>query len=93
MGLDRALLEEHVARLNAARRPDITIRIEAFDDAGRFLLSYPDRVMPEGQCIDQDFTDIQFALFEERGLTTNIVGGEKRDDERYHMQYEIVVWD
>lgn len=93
MQLTRALLDDHVTRLNAARRADIAIRIESFEEAGRFVLSYPERAMPEGQCIDQDFTDIQFALFEERALTTNIVGGEKRDDERYHMQYEVVDWD
>lgn len=93
MTLERATLEAHVAKLNASRRPDHAIRIESFDEAGRFVLSYPDRTMPEGQCIDQDFTDVQFALFEERQLTTNIIGGEKRDDERYHMEYELVVWD
>lgn len=91
--LDRKTLEEHVAKLNAQKRPEHAIRIEGFDDAGRFLLSYPDRAMPEGQCIDQDFTDIQFALFEAMDVSTNIVGGERRDDDRYHMQYEVVVWD
>lgn len=91
--LERKTIEEHVAKLNAQRRPELAIRIESLDDAGRFVLSYPDRAMPEGQCIDQDFTDIQFALFEALDLSTNIVGGERRDDGRYHMQYEVVVWD
>ena len=93
MTLDRPTLETYVAKLNAQRRPELAIRIESFDEKGRFVLSYPDRAMPEGQCIDQDFTDIQFALFEDRDLSTNIVGGERRDDDRYHMQYELVVWD
>lgn len=93
MPLDRPTLETYVAKLNAQRRAELAIRIESFDEKGRFVLSYPDRAMPEGQCIDQDFTDIQFALFEDRDLSTNIVGGERRDDDRYHMQYEVVVWD
>ncbi|HET6404684.1 MAG TPA: hypothetical protein VFH78_08555 [Candidatus Thermoplasmatota archaeon] len=94
MPIDRATLEEFVARVNATRPADKPVRIESFDPPGRFVLSYPDRPMPEGQCIDQDFTDIQFALFEARELSTNLVGGAKDEDAgRYVMTYEVVEWD
>ena len=94
MPLDRATLDEFVAKVNAKRRPDQPVKVEAYEPPGAFVLSYPERAMPEGQCIDQDFTDIQFALFEERDLTTNIVGGERREEDgRYHMRYEVVEWD
>ena len=92
MSLDRAALEAYVAKLNAARKADEQVKVE--DHAEReFVLSYPDRPMPEGACIDSDFTEIQFALFEQKQLTTSIVSGERRDDGRYWMRYEIVVWD
>ena len=93
MPLDRATVEAFVAKLNAQRRPEHAVRLERWEEPARFVLSYPERAMPEGQCIDGDFTDIQFALFEERHVTTNLVGGAKLDDERYHMQYELVEWD
>lgn len=67
--------------------------MESFDGA-RFRLSFPNRAMPEGQCIDQDFTEIQWALHEDRQVVTSIVGG--RHDEaadRYLIDYEVVEWD
>lgn len=93
MPVERAVVEAYLAKLNAARRPDQGIKLEAFDPPGKFTLSFPNRAMPEGQCIDQDFTDIQFALHEERQIDTNIVGGQLRDDGRYWMRYEVIEWD
>lgn len=94
MPIDRATLEEFLAKVNATRPSDKPVRIVSFEPPGRFVLSYPDRAMPEGQCIDQDFTDIQFALFEARDLATNIVGGQKDEDAgQYVMTYEVVDWD
>lgn len=94
MPIDRATLEEFVAKVNATRPQDKPVALVAYEPPGRFVLGYPDRVMPEGQCIDQDFTDIQFALFEAKGLSTNIVGGQKDEDVgRYLMTYEVVEWD
>jgi len=91
--LDRATLDEAVARLNKSRRNDQQVKVESFDGA-RFTLSFPNRAMPEGQCIDQDFTEVQWALHEKDQLVTSIVGG--RHDEaldRYFMDYEVVEWD
>ena len=93
MPVDRATVESYVAKLNASRKPDEHVKLEQFDAPREFLLSYPNRAVPEGACIDQDFTEIQFALFEERKLTTQIGGGELRDDGRYWMRYEVVEWD
>ena len=94
MPIDRATLEEFIAKVNATRPSDKPVQIVAFEPPGKFVLSYPDRAMPEGQCIDQDFTDIQFALFEGRDLATNIVGGQKDEGAgRYVMTYEVVEWD
>lgn len=94
MPLDRATLEEVLAAVNAARPSDKPVVLESFEPKGRFVLSYPERALPEGQCIDQDFTDVQFALFEARDVSTNIVGGARDDaDGRYRMTYEVVEWD
>ena len=94
MPIDRATLEEFVAKVNAARPADLPVKLEAFEAPGRFTLSYPERALPEGQCIDQDFTDIQFALFEGRDIATNIVGGARDEASgRYVMLYEVVDWD
>lgn len=91
--LDRALLESHVARMNATRRKEHAIQLVKHEGP-RFTLAFPDREMPEGQCIDQDFTEIQWALHEEDKLTTSIIGGRRDDDEgRYFIDYELVVWD
>lgn len=93
MPLDRATLDAALAQLNKARRADQQVRVESFDGA-RFQLSFPNRAMPEGQCIDQDFTEIQFALFEEKDVTTGIVEGKHDpDSDRYVMTYEVTEWD
>jgi len=94
--LTRAVLESHVAKLNAARREAEAIVIESYDEAGvgAFVLSFPDMQKGEGECLDQDFTLIQWALFEHEDISTSIIGGERNDaDERYHMRYEAVDWD
>ena len=93
MPVDRATLDAALAQLNKPRRADQQVRVESFDGA-RFQLSFPNRAMPEGQCIDQDFTEIQWTLHEDDKLTTSIVGG--RHDEaadRYFIDYEVVEWD
>lgn len=94
MPIDRATLETFVAKLNATRRSDHFVRIESFDPPGDFVLSYPDRPMPPEQCIDQDFSEIQFALLDEKQITTGIVAGALNPaDERCHMRYQVVEWD
>lgn len=93
MPLDRALVEAQLARINAQRRPDEPVRLESYEDPGRFVLSFPDRPMPEGQCLDQDFTEIQWLLHETKAFT-NIVGGRKDEAAgRYLIEYEVMEWD
>lgn len=93
MPLSKDALEAHVARLNEARRPDERVRVESYEPPGRFVLSFPDRPMPPGQCIDQDFSEIQFALHERDGVFTDLRGGRRDDAEgRYHVEYEVVEW-
>ncbi|GEM_PF-4387355 len=94
MPLERKTLEDEVARLNLGRRPDERVVLEAYEAPGRFTLSFPDRAMPEGQCIDQDFSEIQFMLHDNAGVDTGIQGG-RQDPEtrRYHMLYEVIEWD
>lgn len=93
MPLDRAALDDALDRVNRPRRPDQRVRVESFDGA-RFTLSFPNRAMPEGQCIDQDFTEVQWALHEKDALVTSIVGGRHDPEtDRYFMDYELVEWD
>lgn len=94
MPLARDVLEKHVEELNAQRREGEKIRVESYDAPGRFVLSFPDRAMPEGQCIDQDFSEIQFLLHDRVGVDTGIQGGRLDEaTQRYHMTYEVVEWD
>lgn len=93
MPIERAVVESHVARLNAERRPEHAARLERYEAPGTFVLSFPNRAMPEGECIDSDFTDIQFALHEHERVDTQIIAGELQDDDRYHMTYEVIEWD
>jgi len=94
MPLPREVLDAHVAQLNAARRPEECIVIESYEPPGRFVLSFPDRAMPEGECIDQDFSEIQFLLHDKVGVDTGIQGGRLDEDaRRYHMIYEVIEWD
>ena len=93
MPIEKGVLDAALARVNRGRRNDQLVKLEAHDGA-RFRLSFPNRAMPEGQCIDQDFTEIQWTLHEDDKVTTSIVGG--RHDEgadRYHIDYEVVEWD
>ena len=94
MPLPKDVLERHVARLNARRRDGEEVRIERYEEPGRFTLSFPDRAMPEGQCIDQDFSEIQFELHGKERIDTGIQGG-RQDPEtgRYHIDYDVVEWD
>jgi len=94
MPIARDVLEAHVARLNKARKSGEEIVIESYEAPGRFVLSFPDRAMPAEQCIDQDFSEIQFLLHESVGIDTGIQGG-RQDPEtgRYHMIYEVIEWD
>jgi hypothetical protein len=94
MPLPKDLLERNLAKVNQARRPDLAIKLESYEPPGRFVLSFPDRAMPEGQCIDQDFSEIQWALHENEKIDTGIQGGRK--DEalgRYFIDYEVIEWD
>lgn len=94
MPIARETVEEFVRKLNAQRRPEHAIALESYQAPGAFALSFPNRAMPEGQCIDSDFTDIQFALHEERKIDTQIVAGKLDEDrDRYVMQYEVVEWE
>lgn len=93
MPVDRKAIEESLARVNATRPKDLPATLESFEE-NRFVLSYPDRAMPDGQCIDQDFSDIQWDLHEHRKVFTNIVGGRQDESSgRYVMEYEVVEWD
>lgn len=50
--------------------------------------------MGEGQCIDQDFTEIQWALHERAKVFTSIQSGRLDEDtRRYHIEYDVVEWD
>ena len=94
MPLPRDVLEAQLARLNQARRPEHVVRLVSYEPPGRFVLSFPDRPMPEGACIDQDFTEIQFALHEHAKLFTDLRSGRKDDEtDRYLIEYEVVEWD
>lgn len=94
MPIDRKTLEEHVARINRARPPHLAIKIESYEPPGRFVLSFPDRAMPEGQCIDQDFSEIQFNLHDDEKIDTGIQAGRLDEDaRRYVMTYEVIEWD
>lgn len=91
--LDETQVRAHLERMNAARRKDQDVRLESFDGK-RFTLSFPNREMPEGQCIDQDFTEVQWALHEQEKVTTGIQGGRLDEtDGRYHIVYEVIEWD
>lgn len=94
MPIDRETLDAHVASLNERRPRDKPVLVEAFEPPGRFVLSFPNREVGEGECIDQDFTEIQFDLHERAKITTGIQAGrldEERD--RYVMTYEVIEWD
>lgn len=93
MNLDAARIQEEVAKLNASRRKDQLVRVERIE-GDQFTLSFPNRAMPEGQCIDQDFTEIQWAIHEKDQTVTSIVGGRHEPaDDRYYIDYELVRWD
>ena len=93
MPLPKETLERALARMNEARRPEHQVRLESYEPPGRFVLSFPDRAMPEGQCIDQDFSEVQFGLHEKEGVFTDLRGG-RQDEEtrRYLIEYEVVEW-
>jgi hypothetical protein len=91
MPLPRALLDEHLARLNARRPPTMPARLESVSESG-FVLSFPERALPEGECIDSDFSDIQWGLHD-AGVTTQIVSARQDDEGRYVLTYEVVEWD
>lgn len=94
MPIDRATVERFVAKLNAARPPALPVRLEEYVAPGRFVLSFPNRPMSEGQCIDQDFSEIQWALHEEARIDTGIQAGRHdAEADRYHITYEVIEWD
>lgn len=93
MPIERSVLEEHVARLNGARRKDQQVEVAAYAPR-RFTLSFPNRAMPEGQCIDQDFSEIQFTLHDDAKVDTGIVAGRlDPETDRYFIEYETIEWD
>lgn len=94
MPIDRKTLEEHVALVNKDRKADMLVKLESYDPPGRFVLSFPNREMPFGECIDQDFTEIQFALHERAKIDTGIQSGRlDPETDRYFMEYEVIEWD
>jgi hypothetical protein len=91
--VEERAVRENLARINAARRPSEAVTLESFTPQ-RFVLSFPDRAMPEGQCIDQDFSEIQFALLEHDKVYTGIQGGRLDEDaRRYFIEYAVTEWD
>lgn len=94
MPISRETLEEALARLNAQRKADEQVALAEYAAPGRFVLSFPNRSMPEGQCIDQDFTEIQFDLHERARITTGIQGARQEEASgRFLIEYEVVEWD
>lgn len=94
MPIDRDTVERHVAQLNALRKPDEHVRLEAYEPPGRFVLSFPNRPVPPEQCIDQDFTEIQFALHEQAKIDTGIQNGRLDEEtDRYVIEYAVIEWD
>ncbi|HEX2021265.1 MAG TPA: hypothetical protein VHH36_01015 [Candidatus Thermoplasmatota archaeon] len=94
MPVERAVVERALAQVNAGRPRGLEARLESFSPPGRFVLSFPPRAMPEGQCIDQDFTDVQFLLLERDSVTTGIQSGRFDDEsQRYWIEYDVVEWD
>ncbi len=93
MPLSREALDKNVAQMNAERPKDIPVIVSSADPA-RFQLSFPDRVLPDGQCIDQDFSAIQWLLQADVNVTTGIIGARLDEETRiYHVDYEVVEWD
>lgn len=94
MTLPKEVLDQHVALLNKHRREDERVKLEHYEEPGRFTLSFPNRPMVEGECIDQDFTEIQFALHEKHRVDTGIQGGRHDPaSDRYFVDYEVIEWD
>lgn len=93
MPLPKDVLEAALARLNGTRREEHRVRLESYEPPGRFVLSFPDRPMPEGMCIDQDFSEIQFALLERDRVFTDLRGGRQDEEGRYLIEYDVVEWD
>lgn len=93
MPLDRAALERVLAQVNQRRRPEQKVRVEDFGEKS-FTLAFADRPMPEGQCLDEDFVEIQFALHMQEKVDAGIVGARFDEDlNEYRVEYEVVEWD
>ncbi len=86
------LMQETVDELNAKRPEELAIRVaEAKDD--EFVLVYPHEDLPEGQCMDERFTEIQWILHD-KDVDAGIHGGEFDEDEQlYRIRYKIIHWD
>ncbi len=86
------LVERTVADINAKRRPDLKIQIiEAVGD--EFVLAIPHEDLPEGQCMDERFSEIQWILHEQ-DVDAGIHGGEFDEDAgAYRVRYKLIHWD
>lgn len=93
MPIARPQLERVLAELNAKRAPEHAIEVVRVEPA-QFELSFPDVLLGEATCVDEHFTDVQFALSLRENVDTSIVGA-KLDEaaRRYRVAYEVVEWD
>lgn len=93
MAIPREALERALAELNRHARPGQEARVVEHEPK-RFRLSFFDLPLPEGQCLDQQFVEVQFLLHEREGVDTNLVGARYVEDEgRYVVDYELIEWD
>jgi len=91
VALRRDALDDALARVNEARHKGAPAQVESADPS-RFVLSFPNRMTPEGECIDQDFSAIQWILHE-KGVDTGIQGGRLDEaSDRYFIEYEVIEW-
>ena len=93
MPIERAQLERVLGRINLEHRPGQEVRLVAFSPKG-FTLSFFDLPMPEGSCLDEHFTEVQFALNAQEKVDAGIVGARYDEAERrYLVEYEVIEWD
>lgn len=93
MPLAREQLDRVVAALNAGRPLEHAIEVVSFGK-GTFELSFADVPLGDASCVDEHFTDVQFALSVHEKVDTSVVGA-KHDESarRYLVAYEVIEWD
>lgn len=93
MPLAKEQLARVLAELNAKRSPEHAIEVLRFAPQA-FELSFPDVLLGEATCVDEHFTDVQFALSVREKVDTSIVGAKVDEDaRRYAVAYEVIEWD